>query len=319
MKASNSSADIPFSQKISELVSLFYLRLRSILNHQDMSWIFSDFEEYNELLLKYSNNTLESSRVLEIGFGARPLRFIALMSLGVDVCGVDLDVPILRGTLSEFIEIYRKNGIERVLKTAVRFTCFDIIERHTLAIALKKYGKELVTYEDRFLVADAARIEICDRSLDLIISEDVFEHIHLSSVKVLVPKMARWLRPNGLALIRPNIFTGITGGHLAEWFPHTLNDKSRSRKSEPWEHLRKKRYQANTCLNQLMRVDYRDLFGSSFYILEERVREPHLGREFLTPEVASELSSYGEDELFSNRVLFVLKPKRALETEHLSQ
>ncbi len=308
--ASNSSADIPFLQKASELVSFFYMRFQGILHPQDLSCLFSEFEEYNKLLLRYSHIPLESAKVLEIGFGARPLRLIALTGMNIDVCGVDLDMPVLKGTPREFLAIYRKNGVERVLKSLVRFYLFDWVERRYLAKELKKRGKELMILKDRFLVQDAASLKIPDQSLDLIFSEDVFEHIPLSSLEALLPKMALWLKPNGLALIRPNIFTGITGEHLAEWFPHTLANKSMSRKSEPWEHLRKKHCRANTYLNQISRADYRNLFGSCFHILEERVKEPNLGREFLTPEVLSDLRDYPEDELFSNQVLFVLRPKK---------
>lgn len=157
-------------------------------------------------------------------------------------------------------------------------------------------------------VEDAAKVQIHDRSLHLIFSEDVFEHIPLPSLQLLIPKMARWLKATGLAFIRPNIFTGISGGHLGEWFPHTVENKSMLRKSEPWEHLRKKRYQANTYLNRLSRSRYRDLFSLCLRIIEERTKFPHLGREFLTLEVRRELQSFTHDELFSNKVLFVLKP-----------
>src|SRR5713101_1752548 len=108
---SNSSAPIPFWQKVSELALLFRMRLRNMNKRRDMSWIFSDCEEYNELLCRYSNVTLERAKVFEIGFGTQPYRLMTLMSLGVDACGVDLDVPVLRGNLHEFLEMYRKNGI----------------------------------------------------------------------------------------------------------------------------------------------------------------------------------------------------------------
>ena len=81
------------------------------------------------------------------------------------------------------------------------------------------------------------------------------------------------------------------------------------RKSEPWEHLRKKRYQADTYLNQLSRAQFRELFGKRFDILEERVQFPDLGREYLSPAVRDELSAYDEEELFSNQVMFVLRKK----------
>ncbi len=309
---SNSSANIPALQKFNELNSLLLMYLRRSHKPPSMSYIFNQVEHYNQLLLQYSHQSIEKAKVFEIGFGARPNRLIALTSIGIDAYGVDLDMPLLRGTLREFIEIYKKNGTERFLKSLVRFILFDQGERRSLAQEIKNHGYELEIHENRFIVDDAANVEIQPQSLDLIFSEDVFEHISLSSLEKLIPKMAKWLKPDGLALIRPNIFTGILGGHLAEWFAHTLKNRSMPRKSEPWEHLRKKRYQANTYLNQLSRADYRNLFSSSFEILEERVKNPNLGKEYLSPEVLEELKGYTDEELFSNQVLFVLKPKTVL-------
>lgn len=37
---------------------------------------------------------------------------------------------------------------------------------------------------------------------------------------------------------------------------------------------------------------------------------PNLGQEFLTGDVARDLAAYPEEELFSNKVLFVLRPNR---------
>jgi hypothetical protein len=34
----------------------------------------------------------------------------ALLGLGVDIKGIDLDVPVLRGRINEFLLIYKKNG-----------------------------------------------------------------------------------------------------------------------------------------------------------------------------------------------------------------
>ena len=286
------------------------MHLRHIFKPQEeILRVFSDFELYNKILIHYSNLSLESAKVLEIGFGARPNRLFALTSIGVDACGVDLEMPVFRGNPREFLAILKENGAERFLKTIVRFLLFDSVERCYLAKALHKRGYKFEIHKDSFFVDDAANLEIQPQSLDLIFSEDVFEHIPPPSLKVLIPKMAQWLKPNGLALIRPNIFTGITGGHLAEWFPQALENKNMLRKSEPWEHLTKKRYRANTYLNQLSRSDYRNLFGSSFHILEERVKEPSLGREFLSPEVLVNLKGYTDEELFSNLTLFILKPK----------
>jgi len=308
-RLSYSSTSVPFVQKLSEITAFFRMRAQSLLRPHGLASLFSDLGEYDAWLQRYTPNSLATAKIFEIGYGACPHRLLALISLGIDAQGVDVDVPILHGRPSEFLALYRANGLERLLKSALRFPLFDVIERRYLARELKARGKALHVIPERFLVQDAASLEIPGESLDLIFSEDVFEHMPTGSLEKLIPKMARWLKPKGLALIRPNIFTGIAGGHLAEWFSHTLQDRTRRRKSEPWEHLRKRRYQANTYLNQVTRAEYRSLFASSFRILEEQVRAPHLGREFFRAEVQADLQGYQEEELFSNQVLFVLQPK----------
>jgi trans-aconitate methyltransferase len=159
----------------------------------------------------------------------------------------------------------------------------------------------------RFQVGDAADFEPT-RRYDLVFSEDVFEHIPRESLSVLVPKMARWLRPGGLALIRPNVYTGITGGHALDWSRQSFIQPSR-RTVEPWDHLRGGHHRPNTYLNQLTRQEYRDIFSTAFTILDEEVALPGLGREFLTGSVARELDGWSDDELFSNQVRMVLRPR----------
>jgi hypothetical protein len=164
------------------------------------------------------------------------------------------------------------------------------------------------SYEpSRLHVSDAAEIALPDASLDLVISEEVFQSVEMSSLERIVPAMAQWLRPGGLALVRPNVFTGITGGVLQEWSRWSIANPPRNRRSEPWEHLRGNRVKPNTHVNGLTRADYRELFGKHFELIEERVKQPDLGREYFTSEVAAELAAWPEEELFSNCTLFVLR------------
>ena len=265
-------------------------------------------DEYDEMLKKYSNLALNDAKVFEIGFGTRAEIMIGLASLGVDAYGVDLDAPMLKGSPREVWEMYRKNGVERAVKSFVRFFLFDKFWRRRLDTELHRRGRSLVIPRERLLVQDAASVEWPDHSIDLITSESVFEHITLESLEPLLVKISRWLKPTGLALIRPDVFTGISGGHLLEWLDLREN---RPRLSEPWEHLRKRRYHGNVYLNELTRADYRRLFSQHFQVLEERVANPELSRVFYTPEVAEDLKEYGEDEIFSNGVQFVLKPRFA--------
>jgi hypothetical protein len=311
-KTNSNLQGLPLVERAREWLQFSAMRLRGIARREDYSWLWGNLEEYARLLQKYSGKALVDADVFEIGFGARPYRLMALCSLGVNARGVDLDQPVLRGSMREFSAILRQNGWERWLKSVVRFHVFDWKQRRDLRRSLRGRKRELVVDPVRFLVGDAAGDDldrqVVPQSLDLIYSEDVFEHVPADSLPKLVQNMARWLRAHGLALIRPNIFTGITGSHLLEWYGHRVGDMA-PRRSEPWEHLRKKRFTANTFLNGLTRADYRRIFSAHFDIRDEVVASPDLGRAWLTPTVRAELSAYSEEELFSNNVLFVLTPK----------
>ncbi len=272
-----STADIPLGQKLRELSQFLLTFVSNLWTNPSMEGVFADLAEYEEVLRAYTGNTLKDARALEIGFGARPIRMFALSGMGADVWGVDLDVPLLKGRPREVFEMYRRNGAERAVKSMIRFALFDLLERRRLDAALRRRGSQLQIQPDRLLIGDVLNLNVTARSLDLIYAEDVFEHIPPASLAQLIPKMEGWLKPTGLALVRPCVFTGIAGGHLAEWFPHLVSDIHRRRRSEPWEHLRLKRFGPNTYLNELSLAQYRRIFKSNFEILEQRVREPRFG------------------------------------------
>ncbi|MGO9455393.1 MAG: methyltransferase domain-containing protein [Candidatus Binataceae bacterium] len=301
-----------------ELWRLTKLSVRSAFSGEAIRGALADIEEYETLLHKYCGQSLSDSSVLEIGFGARPNRMFAMLGLGIDVIGIDIEKPLLRFGPQNIWSILRDNGVSRALKSAVRFSLCDVFERRQLRRSLYERGGNFCICEDRFLVLDAAQAQLPDESFDLIISEDVFEHLRPESLPELSHKMARWLKPGGLALIRPNIFTGITGGHLTEWFPQLVDDTRLVRISKPWEHLRERRFDPTGYLNELTRNDFRSLFAKPFTILTEYPKYPDLGRQYLNDQVAAELRCYRDEELFSNQVMFVMTPRPgpALSPDH---
>jgi SAM-dependent methyltransferase len=311
LKSSPSAADISIVRKGRENFRLLRTHVEGRSAPLDFSTTFQQFEEYDAVLAEQTGLHLREARVFEIGYGARPWRLIGLISMGVDASGVDVEVPFLSGSWQEVLSAFRQNGLERALKSLLRYMLVDRRERSVLARELRQQGYELCIERPRFMVSDAATLDFPDNHFDLIFSEDVFEHVTRSSLEDLIPKMARWLKPNGLALIRPNIFTGILGGHLAEWGYPTVLDPAQERKSAPWEHLRARRFPPNTFLNELRRSEYRELFSREFVVVREVVLLPELGREYLTREVARELDGFPEEELFSNKVMFVLRPIKA--------
>ena len=300
---------LPLRRKLGEGLRLFRLYRAEARAGQDFEWLFEEVDEYRQLLERHCGIDLEHAKVFEIGFGARPHRQIILQGMGIDVRGVDAEAPMLRGRPSQIIEMLKRNGAERAAKTLVRRSLFDRGEQRRLERGLRRRGLARRLDPERLIVADARELELAPASLDLIISEDVFEHMERSTLQRVVARMAGWLKPGGLALVRPNVFTGITGGHLIDWSRRAFRLPPTERGSEPWDHLRRRRVAPNTYLNELTRADYRALFGRHFQILEEQVAEPDLGREYLDARARAELRDWPEEELFSNQTLFVLRPR----------
>ena len=104
-----------------------------------------------------TGKALGDAHVLEIGFGARPWRLIWLIDLGADAIGFDLEYPALHGWPNEFLNILRKNGIERCLKTLVRFFLFDPTERReSKRLIGADSASPLAMPRDRFKIGDAS-------------------------------------------------------------------------------------------------------------------------------------------------------------------
>jgi hypothetical protein len=290
-------------------LDLLVRRLRSLRSPVEFEPTFHDLEEWDELLRRHAGIPLAEARVLEIGHGQRPYRLLVLLARGVDAVGVDAELSVfLKARLRDWLEMLRVNGAQRFWKTVVRHALFDARERRALRAALRAAGTDLPDVHGRLLHTDAASLDLAPASLDLVVSIDVFEHIARESLEALVPRMRTWLRPGGLALIEVGIYTGIRGGHRLEW-DDVADDPARKRPSAPWEHLRDGRVVADTFLNELRRDDYRELFSQQFDILQEVDRQNELGRDLLIPAVRAELAAYSDEDLLSNLVLFVLRPR----------
>jgi hypothetical protein len=311
-KSNSSVAGVSAWRRIKYFCGLSVLYLRRYRDGHDFSWLHDALDDYRHYLGLYGAKPLENSRVVEIGFGARPLRLTAMNALGIDATGVDLDRPIIRGTFSECLDAWRKNNVERAVKSIIRFWLNDRRERRAMFDSFGDRVRSRKVPVEKMVVSNAsdpAFWQSLGGRTDLIVSEDVFEHIPVVDLEKIVAEMCASLSSDGLALIRPMIYSGISGGHQLEWYPHTIG-KTMKRETEPWEHLRRDRHPANTYLNKLRRQEYRTLFEKHFEILEEREKQPDMGRDLMTPAIRDELSDYPDDELFSNNVLFVLKPRQ---------
>ncbi len=291
--------------------NLQFLRMRLAglrSKERELEELVAEIDAYRQLYEGQTGCRFDDARIFEVGYGARPLRLMAAIALGLDARGIDLDAPLLERSAGELLRILRSNGPLRFVKSSVRALVFDAHERRALARVLARRGARLHLEPERFLVGDIATASIAPGSVDFFYSEDVFEHIPRAALDAVCASMARALAPGGVAVIAPSVYTGICGGHLVEWYPHSFDSK-RERRSEPWEHLRQRRFVADCYLNELRLREYRALFEAHFHVASVDNLKPGLGRQFLMPALRAELSAYDEDELLSEKWRFVLRKK----------
>jgi hypothetical protein len=294
---------------IAENLHFFRMRMEGLTNQRGaMEGLLAELDDYADTFQNLTGRSMRDARIFEIGYGARPLRLLALTSQGFDACGIDLDTPMLEVSLSNILRIKRSNGWLRFGKSAIRSLVFDSSERRALNDVLSTRGAKLLIKPARFLVGDVANLQLPEGSVDLFYSEDVFEHIPEKSMDAVCSTLAKSLSENGVALISPVVFSGLSGGHLSEWYPHTLAN-SHDRQSSPWEHLRDRRWRADCYLNEMRLSDYESLFARHFVVAEIRNLQPTHGKAFLSEEIRSALPGYGEDELLGYKWCFVLRPR----------
>jgi hypothetical protein len=314
MKSSSSAVDISIAQKAREAVTLARMHLAKRFVEVDCHEFEDNLVEYDTVLRRYGARSLSGARIVEIGFGARPIRLAWLRSAGLDVRGMDRDAPILKLDVGQLAELWRRNGPERALKSAARLMLVGDKEWRDARRAFQRAHPDRMFRipTDRMVVGSAAEPATWDAMgmADFVYSEDVFEHMPPDELPGVVDCMASHLAKDAVAFIRLQMFTGIAGGHSVDWYRTTLETLPR-RSSEPWDHLRANRFPANTYLNRWRYRDYVSLFERRYEILETIDSSPGLGARFLTPEIEAELSGYSREELMMNYVGFVLRKKRA--------
>jgi hypothetical protein len=89
---------MPLGQKSRELARILAIRLRGIFDRTTVDGVIADAVDYERQLVVHTGRGLRGARVLEIGYGARPLRLFTALAFGADITGIDLDAPMLAGS-----------------------------------------------------------------------------------------------------------------------------------------------------------------------------------------------------------------------------
>ena len=88
------------------------------------------------------------------------------MSMGIQVRGIDLDIPMLRFGPGKLTRILARNGFERGMKTGVRSLLFHRRDYADLKSALQGRGHAMRVNTADLLVGDAATFDFGTVPLD---------------------------------------------------------------------------------------------------------------------------------------------------------
>jgi SAM-dependent methyltransferase len=271
---------------------------RQYRRHQRDS-VTASYEEYcraRDVVERHTGRNVADLSVLEIGCGQRFTLTLLLHSAGARVVGIDMDEVHPVPSPRHFVSNWRRNGVERALKTLVRQLLFDRPFYRDLA---GTFGAPLRVHDVDLRVMDACALDIPDQSVDCILSSSVFEHIY--DVEAATREMARVLKPGGVACINICLFPGISGGHHVDWFEP---EEVRPRAVPAWNHLRQNLQPPQVFLNRLRKADYLVAFGRHLAMLDVQPRRQ--GEAHLTHEIARELSNFSREELLTGAITVIL-------------
>jgi hypothetical protein len=305
-RLSNSSADVSFFEKLIYNFTLFRMRMRG--GNEGSKHANQRYDEIKSLVADFEHETGHraiDSTIIEIGFGARPERAFAFTAFYNKVIAIDLDAPVL--SFRDIFPVFRKNGLERGLKSLIRHILFDSRGWKTYHRQMKKLHPAYNPAKVKFLIGNAGSPDIwagIDKA-DIIFSTDVFEHIPKEDLQSLMHELYKHIFSHSIIVTIPMVFTGISGGHDLEWYPHQVEMNI---SSTAWGHLLIRDFQPNTYINKLSRREYVDIYEKAgFKVVRDEAMRSRLGEKHLTPEKKELLSAFDDYELFSNNVYFLLK------------
>lgn len=259
-------------------------------------WVLSQ----EQIIEQTIGKPVENLRILEIGPGQGMQRAL-YFGMKNQVIGIDLDVIRREYSLKNYFDMYKQNGLGRVIKTFF----WNLITRPSLEGAWKKIlGTQKLNYP-KLLTGDICQSAPEEGAFDMVLSWSVFEH--LPNPEAALRNVLKTLRPGGSFLISIHLYTSINGHHDIRAFTGGL-------KNLPlWAHLRpdqKHLITPSAYINEWRLSQWRDLFKKfapgAIEILEAG-DIPETYGIFLTGDLREELKDYTEEELITVNVIYVWK------------
>jgi len=285
-------------------LNLYFSMLRYGLSHN------TDFarENYDFFIQMYDHlkkygTDFRDLRVLDVGCGKSYWLTLLMHSYGASVTGIDTEFISMKNNIAKYYDVFKKNGLDRVLRTFVWDSFFS-----------KKYYNRLVEISDfeiDFQGVDVRQMSVTEldfknNTFDLVVSHEVFEHF--SDLPRALSSLHRILKPDGITYIYIHNYTSLSGGHHIAWkYPN----KEPSENVPPWDHLRKNLFpETPSWLNRKREHEYKKYYSEKFEIIDWIHTEKE-GETLLTEDIRTELQEYSEEELLTKGFIVVARPKKS--------
>jgi hypothetical protein len=304
-RSNSSSASVGLLGKARYNIELFLMRIRMEGGAQRARRCIAELQDIVRKFEQSTGKLAVDCSVIEVGFGARPERAFGFTAFFGNVAAIDLDAPVL--SLRDLPTVFRRNGIERGIKSFARHVLFDAREWRAFHREMRSQCQNYAPDRVRFVLGSAGSEAVWadTRDADLVFSSDVFEHVPQDELRSTMRHIRQKLSPGGLVITRPLIFTGISGGHDLPWYSHRVETQDGS---TAWRHLADPDFAVDTYLNRLRRRDYVSIFQETGFSIETDVAVlGKLGEKHLTESRKALLKDYDEYELYSNSVEFILR------------
>jgi SAM-dependent methyltransferase len=253
-----------------------------------------------QLMVGVYGGPIENLRILEIGpgQGMQRARYFGLRN---DILGMDLDLIKEGYTPRDYLLMWKKNGLGRVLKTMG----WQALMRGPTERAWAKVLGSRNARLPEMIYGDICSSIPEENAFDMVMSWSVFEH--LGDPKTAIQNIIKALKPGGAFFISIHLYTSINGHHDIRAFTGGLDQLPL------WGHLRDSTRQTirpSAYLNQWRLADWRRLFDEVAPGSQEILEAGDVPEKYgptLTGGLRQELSDYTAEELINVNALYLWK------------
>jgi len=242
---------------------------------------------------------------------------LLVLGCGYNYPDVLLYAPHVRSAAGvDVLSAYHRDGLRASLRAAWAsegHRGYQLLDALCKRVHYRRYyrhlsrlaGEPLDQQTPQIQSYDGTHLPWPDESLDLVISNAVFEHV--ADCPAVVADLARVTRPGGISYHLWHNYYSYTGGHQ----PPSLCAQA------PWGHLRGIHHKRG--LNRLRPQEIERTFSARFEILDLFAVDAHHHKRgvdaayqpdhaaALTPEIARELADYDRDLLLTRAYLIVAR------------